>query len=298
MDISKSFTYAFKDKSWPGKLGLLLVVLIVPILSLAGMGYSLEITRRVMKGSPRPLPEWDRLGRKWLDGLVLDLAFLAYSLPALLLASVPVILFAAPGLLSGQDSLAVFTDLVERTGSVAFVAVGVAAGLYGLAVSFLYPAIFIRFAQVGTFGSCFGLKQIFALIGRGRGRYFTAWAVLLGISFGVGLVGGALSWVPCLGQIVAIAAGLVALVYSPVVAAHLFGQVGAGSPSRGSGRPAAASRRGSKTKARSPAKGRRTARTSGTAKRKPAAASKTRRKAGGSAASRRKPAGSGRSRRR
>ena len=49
--------------------------------------------------------------------------------------------------------------------------------LYGLVLSVLYPAILVMFSRVGTFASCFKLREAVALISKNAGPFFTAWAV-------------------------------------------------------------------------------------------------------------------------
>jgi hypothetical protein len=283
MDIQKALTYPFKDKSWAAKLGLFVVVLLVPIVNLAGTGYSLEITRRVMKGNPKPLPEWEAWGRKFLDGLILALAFLVYSLPVWLLAIVPAALVAVPAFMSGNRDFQAISDIVRGAGSVLYLGLGCLSILYGLGLSLLLPAVVIRYAQEGKFAACFRLRELFAVMR--RSGYFTAWIVVLGISAVAAVAGGVIGAVPILGWGLAPLIAFAATVFSLVVAAHLFGQVGAGFSARGSLKAAAISR--SKGKTRAPARGKRKSAAAAPARRKPAASAK--RKASSSAPARRKP---------
>jgi hypothetical protein len=100
--------------------------------------------------------------------------------------------------------------------------------IYSAALSVVYPAILVIFAREGTFASCFKFGEVFAIIGRNAGPFFTAWGMTLVTSLGIGLVlgvvSGTLSLIPCLGWIASLAATLGAGVYVSAVYAHLFGQ--------------------------------------------------------------------------
>jgi hypothetical protein len=96
-------------------------------------------------------------------------------------------------------------------------------GFYGLALSFIFPAIMIHYAREGTLGSCFQFSAIQQIITRNTGAYLTAWGIALLVSIGVSLIIGLVSWIPCIGWLAALAA----TAYIMVVWAHLFGQVSA-----------------------------------------------------------------------
>lgn len=72
MDVAKAFTYFAEDERWMGKLVIGVLVSLVSILILPGFllsGYMVGITRNVMNGEKRPLPEWEDLGTLFMDGL-------------------------------------------------------------------------------------------------------------------------------------------------------------------------------------------------------------------------------------
>ncbi len=228
MNIGKAFTYAFEDKEWTRKLGILLVVLLVPILNFAGVGYSIDIMRRIVKGQAELLPDWDDLGKKFLDGLLLGLASIIYALPILLLACLPLALILVPILLAGNSNSQDIANAMGGASAIAFACLGCFAFVYGLALSVLFPAIYIKYAAEGTFAACFNFKEIFAVMRRNTGAYFTAWIVYVGVSFGAGLVGGLIggliSWIPCIGQLAVFIISFGAAAYTLVVFAHMFGE--------------------------------------------------------------------------
>jgi len=241
MNIGKAFSYPFEDKEWPTKAGLGVLITLVPILNFAAFGWVIEIMRRVGKGDPQPLPGWDDLGKKFMDGLILFLVGLIYALPIILLVGVPIAIMTIPAILAGNSNMQDTAKAIATAGGIVSLCLSCLFILYALGLSILFPAIYVEYAHKGTFASCFNFKEIFAQIGKNTGAFFTAWGVYLGTSIGAslaaGIVGGLLGWIPCLGQLVAVVVGLAAGVYILLVYAHLFGQYGA---TEAASKPAAA----------------------------------------------------------
>jgi hypothetical protein len=94
----------------------------------------------------------------------------------------------------------------------------------------IFPAIYVNYAKEGTFASCFQLREVFNMIGKNAGAFFTAWGMSLvaGLVVGVisSIVTGVLGWIPCVGWIIAIVITLGVTVYMMMIYAHLFGQFG------------------------------------------------------------------------
>jgi hypothetical protein len=231
MNLGKALTYPFEDKQWASKMGLGLLISIIPILNFAWVGYIIEIMRQVMKGEPLPMPGWDNLGKKFMDGLILALAGLVYALPIILLVGIPLTIMIVPAVLAGYSSTQDVANAIAAAGGVAFMCLTCVFLLYGLALSVVMPAISIEYANKGTFAACFNFREIFGQVGKNPGAFFTAWGVYLGVTIGAslaaGIVGGLLGWIPCLGQLVAVVVSFAASIYALLVYAHLFGQYGA-----------------------------------------------------------------------
>ena len=230
MDIGKSFSYPFEDKEWVSKMGLGAVISMVPILNFAMTGYMVEIVRNLMDGSREPLPNWDDLGKKFMDGLMLVLAGLVYALPVILLSCLPLSVMIIPAILSGNNDTQGISDAIAGAGGVLFAGMMCVFVVYGLALSVVLPAVYVIYAREGTFASCFKLREAFEIIGRNTGEYFTAWGLSLVAGLGVGLVAGIVSSVlgliPCIGWIASIVITLAVGVYLSMIYAHLFGQFG------------------------------------------------------------------------
>lgn len=230
MDAGKSFSFPFEDNQWLSKLGIGAVITFVPILNFAWTGYMVELIRNVIAGAPQPLPNWDDLGRKLTDGLVLFAAGLIYSLPVLVVACLPLSLMVIPAGLSGNQDLQGIANAVTGVSSVLFMGLMCLFVVYALVLSVIYPAILVLYAREGTFASCFKFREVFDLVGKNMSSFFTAWGISLAASLGVGLVAGfaqvVLNFIPCIGQIVSFLLTIGIVVYTSAIYAHLFGQFG------------------------------------------------------------------------
>jgi len=228
MDAEKSFSYPFEDQNWPGKLGLGAVISMIPILNFAWTGYLVGIIRNVMKHHPQPLPAWDDLDKKLVDGLILFAAGIVYALPLLIAFFLPLGMTALPGLFSGNTDMQDLGRIMTETGTILFFCFLCIFILYGALLSVMYPAVLVMFAREGTFASCFKLREAFDMIRRNAAAFFTAWGLGLVANIAVGLLIGfvnlVVSWVPCIGWIVGMVLALASSVYSTAVYAHLFGQ--------------------------------------------------------------------------
>jgi hypothetical protein len=126
-NIGRAFSYMFEDKDWVQKIlmgalfALLSLVLIgVPFL----MGYLLVVARQSSEGRPVPLPNWDNLGDKFVQGLLLFIITVIYAIPGIILMLIPCI-----GILFYL--------------------------LYEICFILALPYIVVRFARSGNFGDAF-----------------------------------------------------------------------------------------------------------------------------------------------
>ena len=227
MQIGKSFTYAFEDAKWATKLLLGALIAAVPILNFAFVGYLVDIIRRVSRNELEPLPGWDDLGKKFMDGLILTIAGLIYAIP-LFLFGIPFfgVIFSAA--MSGDADLA--NSLMAASAGVGIL-FGCLAAIYILFLTLFSPAMYVNFARKGNFGACFEIGKIIKVASSNFGNYLLAWLMAIVAGLVIGLVGGILSgllnFIPCIGQILSWLISAVMSVLIGVVYAHLFGQVSA-----------------------------------------------------------------------
>lgn len=225
MNFNRAFRYIFEDKDWVSKVGLGLLIMMVPILNLAWIGYQVQIIRNVRKNEAVILPTWDDLGKKFMDGLMITLAGLIYALPVMLVACLPLAIILIPAL--AVDDPDVMNALMTGSMVVNFCLMCLFM-LYALAISIVSPVIQIFYAREGTFASCFKLREIFRTITQNAGPFFTVWLVNLGVSVGVSFavsaVGGILFLIPIIGQLAIFVLGLAGPAYAVYFASHTYGQ--------------------------------------------------------------------------
>src|SRR5690349_5612813 len=106
INFGRAFSYILDDPEWVSKsligaLFALLSILILPAFVLAG--YYQELIQNVARGDPRPLPAWNNIGEKFVNGLVFALKLfvvsLVYALPIIILTILQVVLTSV-----GSDS--------------------------------------------------------------------------------------------------------------------------------------------------------------------------------------------------
>jgi hypothetical protein len=216
MDIGKSFTFVFDDNDWIPKIlvagAILLVgilfswVLLIPlILAIALMaGYSLEITRRVIKGDPTPLPAWDNWGELIVDGLKVIVIGIVYALPFILISAC----LGIPVGFLGEGS-----DVAQAFSALFSVALGTLNLLWGIIWSLLFPAAIGFFADEGELGAAFRFGDVFGLVRRNFGTYLITM-----------LLGWVASVIGSLGSILCGIGWFVTQPYSSMVTGHLYGQ--------------------------------------------------------------------------
>ncbi len=226
MQIGKAFTYAFEDAKWFSKLLIGALISIVPVLNIAWGGYTTEIIRRVSRQAPEPLADWDDLGKKFIDGLILFAAGIIYGLPLLVLFVLMIPIFISAGAAEGD-----LQDILTAASAGISILLSCLAILYGLFLSLIFPAVQVNFARKGNFASCFEIRNIVRLATGNLGDFLLAWLAYLVFSVIAGTIGSAaisiLAIIPCIGWVLALVLGALITPLIGVVYAHLFGQVGA-----------------------------------------------------------------------
>jgi ABC-type multidrug transport system fused ATPase/permease subunit len=214
MDLGKSFTYMFDDDRWGIKLiilaliilvGLLGAVIIIGPLIMAAfvLGYMVEIIRRVRVGDPTPLPDWDDIGKKFMDGLVLMIAVFIWALPLIVL-SIPTGIASSAG--DGEGASVVLA-----------LCFGCLTLIYSAFLTVATPAIYVSYAEEGTFSSALNFSRVSKITRDHLAEIIVMLIVLIIASFIASLVGVLLCGV-----------GLaLTLAYMYMVEGHMFGQLAA-----------------------------------------------------------------------
>ena len=132
MDIGRAVMFVFEDEDWLKKVAIGGVLMLVPIFGqLLAIGYGMEIARRVVKGDPQPLPEWDDWGAKAMEGFMSMVIGFVWALPIILVAGCIGIL-SVPLAESGDEGGILFMILSLCVGLIVLV--------YSLLMAFVAPA--------------------------------------------------------------------------------------------------------------------------------------------------------------
>jgi len=182
MDIGKAFSYVVSDKDWVKKVVIGGILGIIPIANLIVIGYGLRVLKNVAQDDPQPLPEWDDWGGDFMKGLMVTLASLIYSSPAIVLLSIFALIGVFTGYVSGEAE-GVFAALI--------VCFNCLMMLWGLAIGLWMPAAMVNYTEKWSFGAMFAFEKIWTLISDNIGNYVTVLAVMVlaGIAAIFGIIG-------------------------------------------------------------------------------------------------------------
>jgi hypothetical protein len=225
MDVAKAFTFFTEDERWVGKIVIgafvsLLTFLIVPIVLLAG--YLAGITRNVMNGEERPLPEWEDFGTLFRDGLAIVVAQLVYTLPFWLLICIAFMATIGFSGLSELSEEAAVASIFATAGLVICLAL-----LFVIALFFLSPAIVIQYVRTEDFGAAFRFSEVIGIARENTSDIIIAGLASLVANFLFSFVVGILAIIPCIGWVAAPILGLAAAPWLISVTGHLYGQIAA-----------------------------------------------------------------------
>lgn len=226
MDIKRAFTYPFEDPAWKEKLGIGSLVMMVPILSFATLGFTTQLMRNEADDHPHPMPQWADLGRLFQVGVMLGLAMLVYAIPVMLLMlamGCVVVVAIASGMAGAEPLWVVVVTLVILACGVGLIS------LYNIALGLLRPAIHIQYARTLRFGSCFAIGELIAVIRSHPGDYLTVWGAMLAVrwawGFVLSMVLGVVYGIPMIGPMIGMAMIAIGAFYIAVIAAKLEGRL-------------------------------------------------------------------------
>ncbi|GAB4470659.1 MAG: DUF4013 domain-containing protein [Anaerolineae bacterium] len=226
MDFARAIMYPFDDDEWLKKLGLGVLIGLIPLVGnpFALQGWSLEISQRVKRNDPIPLPDWGEFGDYLRRGFMLWLASLVYQLPTVLFACVVSVVWVLPALGAGDDSGAA----VAALGTMAIIIVSCCsclAVLYAIAASVVYLGGYIRYLDNEELSTFFQFGDNIALVRNNIGDFgqVILYFLLAGLIVGV------------VSSITAGLGGLLSVPFFSYFWGHLLGQLavklrGAGAP--------------------------------------------------------------------
>jgi hypothetical protein len=213
MDIGIAFTYMFQDRDWLKKILIGGVISLIPIVNFAALGYTVQVVRNVRDGQDLPLPEWDAFGEYFVSGLYLFLVYLVYAIPILLLACLWI---AASAMLGAAGNSRSAEDLASAY-AVASICLSCLTGLWGLFIGVISPALFVRFAETGSFGATLSIGGWLGVMRADLGAYL----IVLILSWLV------LGFLAPLGVIACVVGVIFTQFWAYLVSGHLYGQLAA-----------------------------------------------------------------------
>jgi len=205
-NLNNSFNYSKKLLSDGGRLIILIVLNLIPLVNWIGVGYAARVLREA-PASEAP-PKLEKYGDLFSDGAKVSIASLIYMVVPLAL------------IISGAVSMGagIFSS---ESASLMLGGLGVVLLLVGLMLAFVF-LIFLgvgiaHMVKTGKFGKAFAFGEILSIIGRiGWGKYI-GWAVVTAIIAFV--VGGLASSIPYFGW-------LLSAVISPFLSIFIFRSLG------------------------------------------------------------------------
>ncbi len=221
MDFGKAFSFVFEDEDWLKKIGITGLIMLIPILGqLAVVGWTIEVTRRVIGNDPKPLPDWDDFMGYLVSGLqVLVIGFI-YMLPVIVIQGCTAGLIPLLGQSGGNDDtlMTVFSILTACLGCITL--------LYAIVVGLIMPAAIGNFAAKNELKAAFSFGEVFGMVRNNIGAYFMVFLGSIVASF-----------VGSLGTIACVIGVIFTYAYAYAIIGHLTGQAynmavpGAGSDS-------------------------------------------------------------------
>jgi uncharacterized protein DUF4013 len=182
-DFVEPFAFVFQDERWLQKVligGLFYIATIFLIGIFFILGYCARLTRNVIAGVARPLPEWDDLGIYLTDGVKLFCVMLLYALPLMAIALaflIPAGIFSAVA--QGRNEFAQWASGVTLS------CVWCLIFPISLALSFWMPAALMFAIIDDRIGAAFEFRRIFNYIRNNFVNYLLAFLVFLVARFAV-----------------------------------------------------------------------------------------------------------------
>lgn len=212
MNFGRAFTYVFEDPDWLKKVAIAALVSLIPVVgTITVLGWTLEITRRVIKGEGESLPDWSDFGAYLGKGFQALLVGLGYAAPLILIMLCGLIISMLPAMLSGNGGN---SDAIGGLMAVVLFCTYCLVALLGIGIGIVIPAAYGKLADTGELGAAFRFGEVFGLVRAAPGPFLM---VLLG-----GIVANGI--IAPLGSILCGIGVLLTVAYAMLVMAHLYGQ--------------------------------------------------------------------------
>jgi hypothetical protein len=207
MEFGKAFSFQFQDPDWIKKILIGALIMLIPLVGeLVVIGWGFEITKRVIRQDPSPLPDWSNFMGNLVSGLKLFVVYLVYLLPIILVSACSQSVYLIPSDVMDSNTMATVSMVV-------MICFGCVAFLYGIVIAFLLPAAVGNFAATDQLGAAFRFGEVFNLVKAAPVAYLL---VILGSLLS--------SIIASLGSIACGVGALATTTYAMTVNGHLQGQ--------------------------------------------------------------------------
>lgn len=200
-NLSMSFDYTKKLFGDFGRLLILIIISIIPIVNFIMLGYVMKVAKET-PDSNQP-PALNQYGTLFFDGLKAIIVGIVYLIIPIAILGVGISAFLVPGMPS----------LVGAGATIIFSVIGLIALFI---VSIIFFMALVNFAKYGSISKAFAFSEIFGIIKSvGWGSYIL-WTIVM---FIILVIEGAIGSIPAIGWVIA-------LVIAPVFATFLMRSAG------------------------------------------------------------------------
>jgi len=232
VNYEESFKKPFTDLT---KLVIGIILSFIPIVHWIARGFTIE-SSGLGKSKPSPkMPEWKNFGHLLVRGLLADIIFFIYALPAIIIFAVGIGITIASffGMVAGsfvpgeffqavrldqvQDGM--MRQMIMQNWPMMLPAILTAVPLFLLALlllliaSYVAPMAILNYVKTNKFSEAFNFSFVCKKVC--NGKYFIVWLIVIILT---GILGAILSYVPIIGK-------AAAFFITGVIAFTLYGQV-------------------------------------------------------------------------
>jgi hypothetical protein len=201
MDLGLAFSFPSQDEKWLQKIGIAGLVNLVPFLgTIVVFGWSLEITRRVIRNSPEPLPDW----ADFMNFLVLGFKGLVIGL----VYTIPIFVVVFP-----SSILSALLSDSEGIVTLVTTCVSCLAAIYALFLALIMPAALGILAETDDIAAAINPTRILALVRAEPASFLVALVGVFIVNFLAGF-----------GVILCFVGLIFTYAYAMAVTGHLYGQ--------------------------------------------------------------------------
>jgi hypothetical protein len=182
MDYGAAFSYVFQDEDWIKKILIASVLALVGVL-FAGLGFipligwSVEISRRLIRGDTEVLPDWSDWGQLIMDGLKFAVGMFVWALPLIIVgACLAGISALAAGAMDDSETAATLALVLNAC-------LAVLAIPYGILLGVMAPALLGRLAVADSFGQALRPGEALKLVRANLGGYLITVVAMVALSF-------------------------------------------------------------------------------------------------------------------